>query len=379
MIPLAVPDLSGNEARYLQDCIASTFVSSVGPFVTRMEEMVAAAVGSAHATATSSGTAAIQLALLAVGVRRDDLVMVPSYTFIASANAVSHCGATPWLVDVTAEGWTLDADLLARTLASETVATAEGLVHARTGRRVAAVMPVHTLGIPADMDAIGAVAARYALPVVVDGAASIGCRYKGRPAGRMGAALTCFSFNGNKTVTCGGGGAVVGDDPALVGLVKHLGSTARVGADYDHDLVGYNHRMTNLEAAVGCAQMERVDALVAGKRRVARRYRDGFADLHGVAPFPEPAWCESACWFSGIVLAEPGGAARLRAALRAEGVDARPFWKPVHLQAPYKDAPRTRQTVAEATWQRVVTLPCSSSLSEAEQDVVIGLVTGLLS
>ncbi|MBF0176821.1 MAG: aminotransferase class V-fold PLP-dependent enzyme [Magnetococcales bacterium] len=383
MIPLAVPDLTGNEAPYLQECIRSTFVSSVGPFVDRFEAMVAEAAGSVRAVATSAGTTGLHAALTAVGVGRDDLVILPAYTFIGSANAVAHCGALPWLLDVDREGWNLDPERLEVELCQRTERRGENqVVHRPTGRRVAAVMPVHVLGTPADMDAIVAIARRHGLPVVADGAAALGARSHGRPVGRLGADLTVFSFNGNKTVTCGGGGAVAGDDPALLDLVRHLTTTARHGEDYDHDRVGFNYRMTNIQAAVGCAQMERLADLVAAKRRIRARYDAACQDLPGVTPFPVPEWAESACWFSGCLLPEtmdPESIRRLHHAFREAGIAVRSFWKPLHDQVPYRDAPRTLLPVSETIAPRILTLPCSSGLTEAEQDQVIVTTRSLLS
>ena len=367
MIPLAQPDLSGNEEANLRECIRTGWVSSVGPFVDRFERMVADATGSAHVTATSSGTTGLHAALLAVGTKPDDLVVIPAFTFIATANAVAHCGATPWLVDVTRESWTLDPGLLARELARHSERRGADLVHRASGRRIAAIMPVHTLGLPADMDAIVAVAREHGVPVVADAAAALGATYRGRPVCALGATLSVISFNGNKTVTAGGGGAICGDDAELCKSVRHLTSTARVGDDYDHDRVGYNYRMTNLQAAVGCAQLERLDALVERKREIDAAYRRALANLD-VEFFPTPNWAASACWFSGIVTAK---ARALVAPLRARGVGARPFWKPMHLQAPYREAPRSAMPVTDALWNSILTLPCSTNLTETEFDQVV--------
>lgn len=379
MIPLAVPDLSGNEARYLQECVTSTFVSSVGPFVDRFETMVAQAAGATGAVACASGTSALHAALLAVGVGRDDLVILPSFTFIASANAVAHCGATPWLFDVDAASWTLDPALVAAELAAHCHRDGDRVIHGPSGRRVAAMVPVHVLGMPADMDPLVEVARAWGLKVVADGAAALGTAYKGRPIGQLGADLTMVSFNGNKTVTAGGGGAVIGNDADLLKLVRHLTTTARVGADYDHDRVGYNYRMTNLQAAVGCAQMERLDQLVAAKRRIAAGYDDALADIKGIGRFPVPDYALSACWFSGAIVQPPlPSVAEIRPRLRQAGIDARPFWKPMHLQAPFAAAPRTKQDVADAVWPTVLTLPCSTHLSDAEQAQVIAALRSIL-
>ncbi|MEL0113948.1 MAG: DegT/DnrJ/EryC1/StrS family aminotransferase, partial [Rickettsiales bacterium] len=289
-IPLARPGLSGDEARNLQACVDTNYVSSIGPFVTEFETLIAGAAEAGSCVATASGTAGLHLALIGCGVERDDLVILPSYTFIASANAVSHAGAVPWLFDIDAESWTLDARLVADTLAAETERRGPDLVHKASGRKVAAVMPVYTLGVPADMDAIAAIAAEYRLPVIADAAAAHGARYKGRPLGKLGADLSVFSFNGNKTVTAGGGGGIFGDDAALVGRVRHICSTARISDEYDHDAVGYNYRMTNVAAAVGCAQMKRLDDLVAAKQRIRKTYDDALAGLAGLSAFPSPDW-----------------------------------------------------------------------------------------
>lgn len=380
MIPLAVPDLSGNEARYLQECVDGGYVSTVGPFVARFEAMTAAAAGATDAAATSSGTTGLHVALVAVGVTAGDLVIMPALTFIATANAVAHCGADPWLLDVSSESWTLDPERLAEALARETVMRDGRPSHRSTGRRVAAVVPVHTLGLPADTDALADVARRFGLPVVADAAAALGATLRGRPVGASGADLSVFSFNGNKTATAGGGGAVAGTDAGLVGLVRHLSTTARVGDGYDHDRIGFNYRMTNLQAAVGCAQMERLDRLVAAKRRIRARYDEALADLPDTGRFPAPAWAESACWFSGFTLGvagdagAPARAAALRERLRRAGIDARPFWKPMHLQAPFRAAPRGDLTVSENIWGRVVTLPCSTGLTAQDQERVIAAV-----
>ncbi len=377
MIPLCVPNLSGNEARYLHECVETNFVSSVGPFVERFEERVAVASGAGLAVATSSGTTGLHAALTAIGVQRDDLVVLPSLTFIASANAIAHCGADPWLVDVDEASWTLDPAVLGEVLERDTERDGEDLRHRPTGRRVAALMPVYTLGLPADMDSLLELASEYGLPVVADAAAALGALDRNRPIGSLGAQLSVLSFNGNKTVTSGGGGAVIGDDEALTALVRHLTTTARVGSGYDHDRVGFNYRMTNLQAAVGCAQLERLDELVAAKRRIAAGYDAAFAAVAGLLPFPAPARSESACWFSGVLL-ENRAAAELVPGLRADGIEARPFWKPIHLQAPFAACPREPTPVTDRLWPAVLTLPCSTGLAAGDQERVIAAVRSAL-
>ena len=377
MIPLAVPNLNGNEERYLKECIATNFVSSVGPFVNRFEEMVAQACGCSDSVATSSGTTGLHLALTAVGVKPYDLVVLPSFTFIASANAIAHCGATPWLFDINSESWTLNTDRLAENLKKFTHSSHGNLIHSKTGRRVAAILPVYTLGMPADMDSICAIAKEFELPVIADAAASMGARYRGRNIGGLADVSVC-SFNGNKTVTCGGGGALISEDNKLLEKARHLSTTAQKGAAYEHNEVGFNYRMTNLQAALGCAQMEQLDKFVSCKRKIASRYNNELASLPNCSPFPSINWAESACWFSGIVLNNDYDLTVIHKDLRKRGIDSRPFWKPIHLQKPYKNSPKTETPVTNSIWKRVLILPCSTMLNVHEQSLTIEAVKDIL-
>jgi perosamine synthetase len=377
MIPMCVPDLSGNESRYLQECISSTFVSSVGPFTHKFEKVVAESAGAARGVATGSGTSALHLALLVAGVRAGDLVILPSFTFIASANAISHCGAIPWLMDVDPETWCLDPLKVAEALDRETVATGGATVHRASGRRVAAILPVYTLGAMPSMRAFAELCERHDLRLVGDAACAIGAEpLDGVPVAEL-ADLSVFSFNGNKTVTAGGGGVIVGRED-LLRDARHLSTQARSSSDYVHDKVGYNYRITNLQAAVGCAQMERLDTFIAAKRRIRGTYQDAFGNLNAIKPFPTPAG--SVCWLSGLVLAaqSPLSVEDLCKSLGRKGVEARPFWRPVHLQEPYADAPCEGMGVTESIWDRILTLPCSTNLSPEEQGRVIAAVKALL-
>ncbi|PIS12095.1 MAG: pyridoxal-5'-phosphate-dependent protein [Bdellovibrio sp. CG10_big_fil_rev_8_21_14_0_10_47_8] len=377
MIPLAIPNLSGNEEKYLIECIRTNFVSSVGPFVDRFENMVAARSQSSLGVSTSSGTTAIQLALTTLGVQRDDLVITPSFTFIATANAISHTGATPWLIDVSPESWTLCPQKLEEALSAEAVFASGKLVHKKSGRRISCILPVYTLGLCADMDPICAIAKKYDLPVVADAAAALGATYKGKEIGGL-ATLSTLSFNGNKTITTGSGGMVIGNDKDLLARAKHLATTARVGADYVHDAVGFNFRMCNIEAALGCAQMEQFDFFLERKRQIDRNYREGFRSLGGVEMFPSPTWSQSACWFPGVLLNSEMDTRVVCQKLVAEGVAARTFWRPTHLQAPYAEAPRTDMNVSDRIWSQILTLPCSTGMTSDEQNFVIDRVKFVL-
>ena len=372
MIPLAVPNLIGREAEYLQECVTSTFVSSVGPFVNRFEVAVAQASGAEAAVATSAGTTAIHAALVSLGIGQDHLVLVPSLTFIATVSGIHWAGAKPWFVEVSPESWTIDPDRLEILLEQNVVVGPDGTRHRDTGLLVKALMPVYTLGNPPDMDRLTAIARRYGLVIVADAAAALGATYKGRALGQWGADLSIISFNGNKTVTAGGGGAVIGS-AERVAKVRHLTTTARIGADYLHDAIGFNYRMTNLQAAVGFAQMENLDYFVNRKREIRERYERGFSDIESLASFPVPTWGESASWFSGVVV-ENSTEERTRDiinALREHRIDARTFWMPLHLQPPLKSELADDLTFSEAVWFQILPLPSSTSLLEAEIDYII--------
>lgn len=372
MIPLAIPELSGNERKYLNECIDSTYVSSVGPFVDRLESMIAEVSGAKYGVAVSSGTTGLHMALTAYGVGRDDIVIIPSFTFIATANAVSHCGATPWLMDVKADSWCIDAEQIEDELKHKTEVKDGMVIHRSSGRRVVAIMPVYTLGNISDMDMISSIAEKYSLPVIVDAAAAIGAEYKNRKCGKL-ADCTVFSFNGNKTVTSGGGGAVVGNDEQMMKKIKHLSTTARVSAEYDFDMVGFNYRMTNIQAAVGCAQLERVESLVQKKRWIRERYKELLDGIEGISFFPEPVDCKSSCWFSGVIV-EDADHEKLKSIcskLEDQGIEARTFWKPIHMQKPYENALKADSLeTTDALWSKILTLPCSTNITEDEIETV---------
>lgn len=368
MISLAIPNLSGNEKKYLDDCIDTTFVSSVGQYVTRFESMVAEATGSKFAVATSSGTTGLHAALTAVGVKHGDLVIVPTFTFIASANSIAHCGAMPWLMDIDPSTWCLDAELVRSEIEKNCEMQDDVCVHKPTSKRVAALMPVYTLGNMPDMKAMRQIADEYSIPLVVDAACAIGATYEGKDFGGL-ADLSVLSFNGNKTITCGGGGAVVGNNEELLSHVRHLTTTARVWPDYDFDEVGFNYRMTNIQAAVGVAQMERLNSFIATKRKVRKYYEEQLVQLKSKNITFFPTTNGSSCWFSGIVLPEGtelATAKELCAKLKEHEIEARSFWKPVHLQKPYKNSPVSKIQVAKELWQRIVTLPCSTNITDEE-------------
>ena len=389
-IPLAIPNITEAEGANLQKCIETTFVSTVGEFVVEFEERVAKLsgtyfepdnnLGSCGGIAMGAGTMALHMALHGSNIGQGDLVICPSFTFIASANSIRHANARPWLFDVSPDSWTIDTQQVAEALKTKTQRDADGVLrHTESGDRVAAIMPVYTLGTPADMEEIIALSEDYGLPIIADAAAAIGVDYKGKPIGDM-ADFTCYSFNGNKTITSGGGGMVVGRNREIMNRIKHVSTTARVWPNYDHDEVGYNYRMTNIEAAVGCAQLDRLEDFVAAKQKIRRRYDAEFADVAGISAFPYPDDRGSTCWFSGFVVEDENlpQPEEICAKLGEQRIQARIFWKPVHMQVPYADTPMENCAYSEDVYKRIVTLPCSTQLTEVQQARVIRAVREIL-
>lgn len=359
-IPLAIPDLRGNESAYLARCVQDNWVSSAGPFVTECEKQVAALAGRAHAVASVNGTTALQLAMNAAGVRPGDHVVVPDWTFAATANAAHHAGAIPIFADVTEESWSLDPSML------------EAILRDPPGR-IGAVVVVHALGHPADVDPLVALCRTNGIPLIEDAAGAIGARYKGRPVGGLGD-LAIFSFNGNKTITAGGGGMVVTDDEGQAKRLRTISAQARSGTEYRYDEIGFNYRMTNLNAAVLLAQIERLEEMVAAKRRIAAAYDAAFGTSAGFVPMPRAPWADSGCWLYSVRVANEESAKSLVAHLGERDIEARVFWRALSDQAPYSDCPRKLTGVAAGLSGTVVSLPCSTHLTGDEQGRVIDAV-----
>lgn len=373
-IPLAVPSLGGNAARYLRQCLEDNQVSSVGAFVARFEDEFAAAVGARHAVACASGTAALHVALRVLGARPGTDVAVPAFTFIASANAVTYTGARPWLVDSDRATWNLDAARLHAAVCDRA---------ARGAPLPAAIEAVHILGVPADLEPLLDLRARFGIPLVEDAAEALGASWTagplaGRQVGTAGDA-GCFSFNGNKVITTGGGGMVVTDDDDVAHRARHLTTQAKVpGRGYVHDDVGYNYRLTNLAAALGVAQLERLPAFLAAKRAVADRYDRALAGL-ALEPPPRPDGTTPSAWLYSVLLAPGGpGPDAVADALAAAGVTARRVWPPLHRQAPYRGAPRLGGAVADDLYARGLSLPSSVDLDPGDQDRVSAALAAAL-
>ena len=367
-IPLSVPSIGGNAAAYLQACLDTNFVSSVGPFVERFEREFAAAVGARYAVACASGTAALHLAFLVLDVGPGDDVLVADLTFVASVNPIVYVGARPILVDAEPETYDMDPALV----------VAELDRRATSGeRQPAAIEVVHLVGHPAAIEPVIAAAARYGVPVVEDASEALGATYTegayaGRGVGTVGR-IGAFSFNGNKLITTGGGGMVVTDDEALAKRARHLSTQARLpGLAYDHDEVGYNYRLTNVAAALGVAQLEELDRLLGARRANAARYDAAIATIDGLRPAPRAAWADPSFWLYTAALErpDPDRRDRILAGLGEAGIEARPIWRPIHQVRLYADAARLGGPVADDIFDAAFCLPSSSNLTEADLDRV---------
>jgi perosamine synthetase len=375
-IPNAVPHLAGNEWTYVKQCLDDNWVSTAGPWVERFERAVAAYVGAPHAVATVNGTAALHVALLAAGVKPGDEVLVPTFTFIATASAVVHAGAHPVFMDAEPRSLGIDPEKLRDFLERECEVRAGTVIDRATGRVIRALLPVHLYGHPCDLDALLEIGARYPLAMVEDAAEALGARYKGRPVGAHGQ-LSCLSFNGNKIITTGGGGMVLTHDEALATRVRRLTTQSRTDPiEFVHDEAAYNYRLTSIQAALGLAQMEQLDGFVEDKRATARHYATALSRVDGVEPMAEPLWSHSTFWMATALL-DPARYPDVRGLIGAanrEGLGLRPFWHPLHCQAPFAGSRSYRIEVADRLHARGVCLPCSVGITPDERERVVAWV-----
>lgn len=366
--PLALhePLFGGNEWSYVKECIDTGWVSSVGKYVDDFERRLAELTGSRYAVATVNGTAALHVALSLAGVESGDEVLVPALSFVATANAVSHCGAIPHFVDSSEETLGLDADALRDYLASVTEQSSGAARNMATGRRLAAVVPMHAFGHPADMVGLLAVCRDFAIPLVEDAAESLGSFYHGRHTGTFGV-FGALSFNGNKIITTGGGGALLTQDTELARHAKHITTTAKRPHRWEffHDEVAWNYRLPNINAALGCAQLERLEDFLRSKRNLADRYRTAFANDPDLRFADEPMNCRSNFWLNTVMLRHPSSPLRDRLLCVANdaGFMARPAWTLLNRLPMYTQCPSAPLSVAERLAAAIINLPSSPSIA----------------
>ena len=359
------PTLKGNEWTYVKECLDTGWVSTAGTYVSGFEEQLKDITGAAHVIATATGTAALHMTLICAGIDRDDEVIIPSLTFVATANAVAYVGAVPHFADVSERTLGLDAVRLEEHLNATCRKIEDGVENIATGRRVRAVIPMHTYGHPCDLDGLVELCHRWGLTLIEDAAESLGSFYKGRHTGNHGV-MAALSFNGNKIVTAGAGGAILTNDADIATHAKHLSTTAKVAHPYEfvHDEVGYNYRLPNLNAALGCAQLDQLPDMLKSKRALAEAYEKTFATVEDVRFFTEPEDCDSNYWLNVILL--DGDHASQRDAVLKDLNDARlgsrPAWMPLHRLAMFAECPKMNLSVTQGLYNRLICLPSSAQL-----------------
>jgi perosamine synthetase len=367
--PLALhePSFNGNEWLYLKECLDSTYVSSVGKYVDRFEQELADFVGVKRAVAVVNGTAALHIALRLAGVSPGDEVLVPALTFVATANAVTYCGATSHFVDSEERTLGMNARKLREHLAHQTEQRQGFCVNSHTGRVIRAMVPMHTYGHPADIDGLLAVASEFNITLVEDAAESLGSYYHGKHTGTFGQ-TGVLSFNGNKTITTGGGGAILTNDEKLADHAKHLTTTAKLphAWEFKHNEIGYNYRLPNLNAALGCAQLEQLPKILTAKRNLFERYHEVFRSIQGVSLISEPESCRSNYWLQTLVLRDDSIEQRdaLLKVTNEARIMTRPAWTLLNELDPYKLCPSMNLDVAQSLSRRLINIPSSSGLGE---------------
>jgi perosamine synthetase len=360
------PHFEGNEWAYTKECLDTGWVSSAGKFVDRFEMQLAEYTGAKRAVAVVNGTAALHMSLLLIGVRPDDEVLVPALTFVATANAVTYCGAIPHFVDselktLGMDPWKLDAYL--RDIAE---IKKDVCYNRLTGKRIKAAIPMHAFGHPVDLDPLTEVCSRHCITMIEDAAESLGSFYKGKHTGNWGR-VSALSFNGNKVITTGGGGAILTNDEELGRLAKHLTTTARMDHPWEisHDTVGYNYRLPNINAALGCAQLEKLPSFVQKKRLLAERYKAAFVNVKGISFFTEPEYANSNYWLNVLLIINEQDLTQRDALLEMtnrSGIQTRPAWTLMHKLPMFRECPRMNLPVAESIERRLINIPSSSFL-----------------
>ena len=377
-IPLCIPEIRGKEWEYVKQCLDTNFVSSVGPFVDRFERELATYTGAKFGVATSTGTAALHIALLVTGIQPDDEVLVSTLTFIAPVNAIRYVGAWPVFIDAEPDYWQMDPQKVVDFLEKECSWKDNELRNKLTGRRIKAIMPVHLLGHPVDMDPILDAAHKFNLIVIEDATESLGAKYKDRMVGHLGD-IACFSFNGNKIITTGGGGMIVTDNEVWARKAKYLTTQAKDDSiEFIHGTIGYNYRLTNIQAAMGCAQLEVLNEYIEAKRRIAKNYSKVFQEIPGLASMREAPWANSIYWMYTLLVDEKTYGMDSRALMRRLGackIQTRPLWQPAHRSPAHAGCQSFNCDTAERLNRVALSLPCSVGLTSSQFEMVVDAIS----
>jgi len=365
-VPLHAPDFDGDEKALLSDCIDTGYVSSGGKYVEQFEQQIAHLCDRKFGIAVSSGTAALELAMKVIGVKSNEEVIIPSFTFVATANAAHHLGAFPHFIDINETTLGMDPTTLQQHLRLISERRNDGTYNLNTGRRIACIVPMHTFGHPVDFQNIRAVANEFDLPIIEDAAESLGSKYKNNPCGSLGD-IAAFSFNGNKIITTGGGGAIVTNNAAFAKRAKHLSTTAKVPHlwEYNHDEIGYNYRLPNLNAALGISQLKQLSEKIRKKKLLNKRYYDAFISFDDAKIFLDTNDADSNFWLNTLILMnEPTFELKnqLLKQLHSENILARPAWTPLHQLPFHKNSPTSKLLITEQLSRRIINLPSSASL-----------------
>lgn len=362
-VALHEPTMKGNELKYVTECVESGWVSSVGSYVTLFEEKLAAYTGTKHAIAVNNGTAALHISLKLAGVTRSDEVLLPSLTFVATANAISYVDAIPHFIEVNENELTVDTQKLKLYLEKIAIRRSTGTFNKFSGNQIKAIVPMHTFGHPVQMDELIALADYYGLKIIEDAAESLGSTYKSRQTGSMGI-LSAVSFNGNKTITTGGGGAILTNDSELAKRARHLTTTAKIPHQwsYDHDEIGYNYRMPNINAALGVAQLETLDELISKKRQLHSLYQSFVSSIPGIELVTEMEYARCNYWLQTIRLIDENVIGDWLSELNEAGIMSRPVWTPLHELPMYRECPRDDLRITEKLKRVLINVPSSSSL-----------------
>jgi perosamine synthetase len=369
LIPLSVPNISGNEWKYVKDCLDTGWISSVGSYVNKFEQMVADFAGAKYGVAAVNGTAALHISLLLSGVKQDDYVILPNLTFVASANSIKYLGADPILIDADPDLWQMDLDLLEEFLENETDIRDDELIYIKDGRRIAAIMPVHILGNMCNMDRFLSIIKNYPIKIVEDATEALGTTYKQKGAGTF-SPMACFSFNGNKIISTGGGGVIVTDDEGLAKHAKHITTTAKASPDeYYHDEVGYNYRLVNVLAAIGVAQMEQLPSFIKRKKECVAFYKNeltGVGDIKFQKELPE---VQTNGWLFTI---QTDRQKQLLDHLNAKNILSRRFWMPMNKLPMYRDCIYIqKKDTSDYIYNTCLSIPCSTGITDEELSIVV--------
>jgi len=375
MLLLSGPNVAGNEWKYVKDCLDTGWVSSVGEYVTRFENMVAEYAGCRFGVATSNGTSALHISLLLAGVKQNDYVIVPNVTFIASVNSIKYTGADPILIDIDPTTWQMDLALLEKFFAEETETKNGELVHKKDGRIIRAIMPVHVLGNMCDMQRLMRLSNQYAIPVVEDATEALGSYHKGKHSGSFGI-MGCFSFNGNKIITTGGGGVIVTNDESFAKKAKHLTTQAKSDPfEYVHDEIGYNFRLVNVLAAMGVAQMELLPSFVKRKKEIDSFYRSQLSGVGDISFQQISSEVDANCWLFTFRTSRQKELLKL---LNEKKMQSRPFWVPMNqLRMFANDVYYTMDNNSDAVYQECLSIPCSTNITDEELQSVADTIKSI--